>query len=289
MKTCGVTIIRNAILYDYPVVESILSVLPLVDELVVLVGNSEDGTLELIKGLNEEKIKIYESEWDDSKREGGELLAIETNKALKYISKDIDWIFYIQADELIHENDYESIISAMKLYQDDQNVDGLLFKYLHFYGSYDYLGSSSKWYQNEIRIIKNNRGIYSYKDAQGFRKGKSQKLSVKTMEATIYHYGWVKAPAVMQKKRLNSSRFWHDDKWIASNFTVTEEFDYSKVDQLKIFEGSHPKVMLDRIKAMNWKFKFDPSFNRVTIKEKLKSLAKKYLGLDFNYKNYKII
>ena len=160
MKTCGVTIIRNAILYDYPVLESIQSVLPLVDEFVVLVGSSEDGTLDLIKGLKDEKIKIYESVWDESKREGGELLAIETNKALKYIPKEIDWIFYIQADELIHEDDYENIKSALKLHHEDLDVDGLLFKYLHFYGSYDYLGSSSKWYQNEIRVISQGLGCF---------------------------------------------------------------------------------------------------------------------------------
>lgn len=289
MKVCGLTIIRNALIYDFPIVESIMSVLPLCDEFVVLVGNSDDETLELLKGMNEEKIKIYESIWDDSKRKGGELLAIETNKAMKYVSEDTDWIFYIQADELIQEDDFVDIRSSMIRYKDDPKVDGLLFSYLHFYGSYDYLGSSSKWYQNEIRIIKNRPDIFSYKDAQGFRKGKNQKLSVKVLDASIYHYGWVKAPAVMQKKRLNSSRFWHDDQWIASNFTVTDEFDYSKIDQLKIFEGFHPKVMQDRIIAMNWKFKFDPSFNRVTIKEKLKSFAKKYLGLDFNYKNYKIV
>src|ERR1051325_10281998 len=98
MKVTGFTIIRNAIKYDYPVLEAIQSILPICDEFVVGVGNSEDGTLELIRSIRSDKIKILESVWDDSKREGGLLLSIETNKVFDSIGKDSDWCFYIQSD-----------------------------------------------------------------------------------------------------------------------------------------------------------------------------------------------
>jgi len=37
MKISGFTIIRNAVMNDYPVLEAIQSILPVVDEMVVLV------------------------------------------------------------------------------------------------------------------------------------------------------------------------------------------------------------------------------------------------------------
>ena len=58
--------VRNAVKFDYPIVESIKSILPIVDEYMVAVGNSDDGTLELIRSINSPKIKIIETIWDDS-------------------------------------------------------------------------------------------------------------------------------------------------------------------------------------------------------------------------------
>jgi len=99
----------------------------------------------------------------------------------------------------------------MLKYKDDENVDGLLFKYHQFYGSYDYVGSAINWYRNEIRIIKNDSKIHSYKDAQGFRKGNNEKLNVKAVDAYICHYGWVKTPEMMQKKINGTAKFWGGD------------------------------------------------------------------------------
>src|SRR5690606_12122201 len=103
-------------------------------------------------------------------RTGGRVLAVETDKAFNAIDDDTDWCFYIQGDEVMHERYLQTVLAEMQRWKDDRRVDGLLFKYLHFYGSYDYVGTSSKWYPNEIRIIRKDKSIYSYKDAQGFRK-----------------------------------------------------------------------------------------------------------------------
>ena len=185
MKVAGFTIIRNAIKFDYPVVEAITSILPICDEFIVAVGNSEDGTLQLIKNINSPKIKIIETVWDDSLRQGGQVLAIETNKAFDTISKDVDWCFYIQSDECVHEKHLASIKEAMQKYKDDKQVEGLLFNYIHFYGTYNYVGNSRRWYRKEIRIIKNDKSIRSYKDAQGFRKTDNSKLHVKPISTEI--------------------------------------------------------------------------------------------------------
>ena len=285
MKVSGFSFVKNALIYDYPVVEAIRSILPICDEVVVAVGKSDDETLELIRSIDQ-KVRIIETEWDESLREGGRVLAEETDKAFKAISEDSDWAFYIQGDEVIHEKYLDTIKEAMINYKDHDKVDGLLFNYAHFYGSYDYLGASASWYANEIRVIKNNPSIYSYKDAQGFRKGDNEKLRVVPIDAFVYHYGWVKDPKAMQRKQENFNKYWHDDNWIDENVIKAEAFDYEgHVRELKKFEGTHPKVMLDRIERLNWQFDYDISIDRKSRKDKIKKLLKR-IGIDTSYRNY---
>ena len=290
MKVSGFTIIRNAVKYDYPAKESIMSVLPAVDEFIVLVGNSEDETIELIKSIDSDKIKIYHSVWDDNLRQGGKVLADETNKAFNLISQDSDWCFYIQADEVMHEKYIPIVKEEMNKWKENQNVDGLLFNYHHFYGSYDYIGESYRWYRKEIRIIRNNKNIYSYLDAQGFRKNDNQKLNVKLLPAYIYHYGWVREPQKLQQKTEHFSKFWHSDDWIDQNIKKADEFDYSEVDALEKFNGTHPNVMIDRINRKNWQFDYDLSKKKYSTKDIIRKIGEKLTGkIIGEYKNYKII
>ena len=286
MKVCGFSFIRNAIKYDYPIVEAIQSILPICDEFIVAVGSSDDDTLGLIQNISAEKIKIVETTWDDTQRKDGKVLAIETNKAFKNIPKDADWCFYIQGDEVIHEKYLPAIKKGMEKHQENKLVDGLLFKYLHFYGSYDYVGDSSQWYNHEIRVVKNNPKIYSYKDAQGFRKNDNEKLDVVEIDAFVYHYGWVKDPKSMQEKQLNFNKFWHDDKWIEEKVEMVSEYEYEKhVSLLKKFEDNHPKVMQERINKINWKFEHDISLNKKSLKDLIKRALCK-IGINTYYTNY---
>ena len=175
----------------------------------------------------------------------------------------------------------------MKKHLLNKKVDCLLFKYLHFYGSYDYVGTSQNWYPNEVRIIRNDQSFYSYKDAQGFRKGENEKLKVKSIDAYVYHYGWVKDPRIMQNKQRDFNKLWHDDGWVEKHIGEADLFDYMEgVRTLHKFKGTHPKVMLERIDRINWKFDYNLSFNKRTFKYVFKAFFKNYLGLDFNYTNY---
>jgi len=286
MKVSGFTFIRNAITYDYPILEAIFSIEPICDEIVVAVGNSDDQTRALIASLNLAKIKIIDTVWDDSLRENGAVLAVETNKAFHAISADSDWCFYIQGDEVLEEGSESLILNAMKHHLNDTKVDGFLFNYRHFYGSYDYVGASNSWYKNEIRIIRNNQKIYSHKDAQGFRKNTNEKLNVISIPAHIHHYGWVKDPRSMQRKQENFNKLWHDDEWVEQNIEKVAEFAYEKhITQLKKFQGQHPSVMKKRIESINWKFTMDISMEKRTSKDRLKDVLK-FFGFNPNYKNY---
>ena len=290
MKITGFTFVRNAIKLDYPVTESIRSLLPLCDRVIVAVGKSEDGTLDLIRNMNEEKIQIIETVWNESLKKGGKVLADETNKAFRAVPDDSDWAFYLQADEVVHESYLDTIFSEMQKNIHNKSIDGLLFNYLHFYGSYKYIGDSYRWYRREIRVIRNNKNIYSYKDAQGFRKNNNKKLKVKLIDAYIHHYGWVRKPRAMQEKQKTFNHYWHNDKWLSANIIKADEFDYSNVDALRLYEGSHPSVMSERIARQSWDFIFDTSQKSYSVKEKIKRTIEKFTGWRIGeYKNYKSI
>ncbi len=290
MKVSGFTIIRNAVKNDYPVIEAITSILPLCDEFVVAIGKSEDATYELIKNIPSSKIKIIETVWDDSLREGGRTFALETDKAFHAVSPEADWCFYIQADEVLHEKYHEVVKNAMIRFQNDNSVDGLLFNYKHFWGSYDYVGESWQWYRREIRIIRNNSSIFSYKDAQGFRKKPNEKLNVKLIDACIYHYGWVKDPRKMQQKFHAWTKFYKDESWVNQHVAKDQEYDYGSINSLELFTETHPEVMMARIARKNWKFDHDISIKRYSLKEKIKRLISKAVGYRIGeYKNYRIV
>ncbi len=288
MRVVGFTFIRNGVKFDYPFLESIQSLLPLCDEVVVAVGKSDDDTLELIQALNNPKISILETIWDESLREGGRVLAEETNKAFDAIN-NADWCFYLQGDEVLHENDYSTIKQTLLQYKDDTTVEGFVFNYLHFYGSYDFVGDSRKWYRKEIRVIRNDKMIRSYRDAQGFRK-QDKKLNVKVIDATIYHYGWVKHPKYQQLKQQNFNKLWHDDQWVEQRFGNEDAFDYSQIDSLKRFEGSHPSAISKRIQSLNWEFSFDPTQKKMSFKNKLLHFIESMTGYRIGeYKNYELM
>jgi hypothetical protein len=294
MKVSGFTFIRNAVKNDYPIVEAITSILPLCDEFIVALGDSEDETESLINGIGSPKIKIIHTVWDTSVRDGGKVFADETDKAFDATSPDTDWAFYIQGDEVVHEKYLPLIKKEMEENLSDNKVEGLLFKYLHFYGSYDYYGHSRRWYRREIRIVRNNKGIRSYRDAQGFRWADNRKIRVKLIDAYIYHYGWVKPPSGLANKLRNFNQFYHDDKWMAQNLPETFTFDYShkNPDRLVHFTGTHPAVMQKRLAATNWSLDIDlkeldkkMSFRRKAL-QKIEDLTGWRVS---EYRNYKII
>ncbi|GHT68858.1 hypothetical protein FACS189452_09160 [Bacteroidia bacterium] len=321
MKVSGFTFVRNAIKYDYPVVEAITSILPLCDEFVVCLGNSDDGTEELIKSLKDsvnncenyggglnsvDKIKIIHSVWDDTLRTGGKVLAVETNKAFDAIAADSDWAFYIQADEVVHEKYLPVIKQAMEQCLDNHAVECLVLKYLHFYGNYKYVGDSRNWYRREIRIVRNNKSIRSYKDAQGFRhianvskhsnessqivdNHRFRKLNGRLIDAYVYHYGWVRNPRLQTAKQVGFEKLYNanDEK-----LTIKQDelVDYNKVTSLALFDGEHPKVMQPRINAMDWDFEFDTSNKNLSFKYKVLQWIEKVTGRRlFEFKNYKLV
>ena len=291
MKVCGVSFIRNAVKYDFPIVEAITSVLPICDHFVVAVGKSDDGTKELIESIAPGKITVVDTVWDETLRVGGKVYASETNKALDAVSDEYDWCYYIQGDEVVHEKYLPAIRKAMEENLERKEVEGLLLNFKHFFGSYDFVGDCRHWYRKEIRVIRNDKQIRSYKDAQGFRKN-GEKLKVVSLDAAVYHYGWVRHPKVMQEK-IDLIRAFYDDfsEEEAQQKALSQDFDYlNEFDALARFTESHPQLMQKRIERLNWDFQ--PDLKKINMKWKYRILYRieKWFGVRlFEYRNYEIL
>lgn len=291
MKVCGFTFIRNAEKLDFPVVEAITSILPVCDHFVVAVGRSDDHTREIIERIAPGKMTIVDTVWNDRESRGGVVYAAETDKAFDAIPPEFDWCFYIQGDEAVHEKYLPVLRQAMHNHLNNKAVEGLLLDFRHFYGTYDYVGDSRKWYRREIRVIRNDKSIRSYRDAQGFRK-QGRKLQVVRVNAEVYHYGWVRPPVFMQEKIDEVRKYYLGDILTGDQpANRGPEYNYQgNYDALAKFEGTHPSVMQERIKRINWKV--DVDLNRIKMKPKYRLLhyIEKITGARlFEYRNYRII
>lgn len=309
MKISGFTFLRNAEKLYYPYVESICSILDLTDEFIVVLGKGDpdDLTESRLKEIGSSKLKIYHSQWNLEEYPNGSEYAHQTDLAKEKCSGD--WLFYLQGDELIHENDLQRIKNACMHYLTDSRVEGFVFDYLHFFGDYDHYFKDHCWYKREIRVIRNQPDIHSWKDAQSFRlipdfsgndyfrTKNTRKLNCIALPVHVFHYGWVRPPRMIVKK----------NEVVLQNYTVPifriydTHFDYGRLDRSLLFKGSHPHRMKARIEKHDWKhllrFSGPAAINRSLMKhEKFKYRLLRFIeeNLLFGYvlggfKNFKLI
>jgi hypothetical protein len=254
MKVCGFSIAYNALRYGYPIEASLRSMLPLVDELILNIGEGDDDTWNLVQSMREPKIRAFRSWWDPNLRVGGYLLARQTNVALERCEGD--WGIYLQADEILHEKDYPLIRQAMKSHRND-STEAIRFRYHHFYGSFQTIQDYPRtWYTRGIRIFKLGIGASSWGDAMDFclrRDGREWPLRYADVDAYIYHYGWSRPPEIMLAKRVNFERLYLDDASLAEGSRDAGQV-YPDLGNLRYFRGTHPAVMRDAVERQNWQF-----------------------------------
>lgn len=265
MKISGFTMVKNASKLYYPVKESILSILPICDEFIVALGDCDDDdtTREEIESINSPKIKIIDTVWDLKKYPNGTENAHQTDIAREACTGD--WLFYVQADEVVHEKYLPVIKSRCEELLTDSEVEGLVFNYTHFWGDYEHFHNAHGWYPKEIRIIRNLPDIHSWESAQSFRKipdfdyvnyrqqKGTIKLKVASVDASIYHYGWVRPPKYMQsKKKALDTIHKGEDKANEIYEELQQEFDYGPLRLAKKFKSTHPKVMQSWIESFDW-------------------------------------
>jgi hypothetical protein len=291
----GFSYIRNGFKFGYPFLQSIQSILPICDEFVIAVGDSEDGTKEAILALGNPKIRVIDTVWDEQMRTSGKIFAQQANIAL--LETKGDWAFHIQADEIIHEKDLERIAEQVKMVHENKKIEGLLFDFLNFYGNYDYLNDTRKQHKKEIRMFRNHQNMFSYRDSQGFRKYPSyqayldgdvgQKLKVKNIGVPVFHYSYVRNPTQMNDKSKYFETFWHDDNYISQKYESKAVFDYYNIERVKRFEGSHPSIMKEIIERDSWDFDPSKTHKKLSLKEKMLYWIEDRLQYRIGeYKNY---
>jgi len=285
MKVSGFTFLRNAQMLGYPFKESILSVLPIVDEFIVALGTSKDNTEEILKSINDPKIKIIHTQWNENMRVKG--FVYGQQKSIALFNCTGDWAFYLEGDEVVHEDDLQKIRSAMERYLDDKDVEALIFDYIHFYGNKDTYAWSPAWYRTAPRILRNNipawapEGLF-FIVLEDHKKGRYPRAA--HSGARIYHYGWVRAEEEMNEKSKQVQGFWGKEY---------SPITYADIDHkiLKRFSGTHPAVMRDWLKRAERPLKPNPNY-RLTTRDKrqrLKMVAEKLFGIDLSKKHYKLI
>ncbi len=305
MKVSGFTYVRNGLFLDYPFIEAIKSVLPLVQEFIVVLGDSTDGSRAAIESINDHRIKIIDTVWDKNMLSGGLVFAEQANIGMDNIAHDSDWIFHIQADELIHEKDLEILQKAMENNLHKNEVEGILFPFINFFGDYHHYAPSRRFHQHEIRILRNNKHYRSYKDSQGFRWFKNpenhlnevgRKLKVVKIQAAIYHYSWAKPPKYQKLKRIEfgnryggtTDKIDYDSEIYTNAYADT--YNYREYDYVKPFIGTHPLLMHEKVAAQDWIFTYEPIKNNMNTKEKLLKRVEDITGKQlFTYKNYQLI
>ncbi len=268
MKISGFTMGKNALKLYYPMRQSVESILPLVDEFVVALGDSDedDRTRAEIEAIGSEKIRIVDTVWDIEKYPRGMEHAHQTDLAMKMCTGD--WLFYLQSDEVVHEQDLEPIRKRCEELLDDHEVEGLLFRYRHFWGDYEHVQDGHCWYRREIRIVRNHPDIHSWESAQSFRKipgfdgvnyrqqAGTYKLKVATVDAEIFHYGWVRPPRLMQNK-IRSFSINHRGREGVAEMEAAHHFDrvfdYGNLSKYTRYEGTHPAVMESWKEDFDWK------------------------------------
>lgn len=268
--------VRNATKLYYPIKQAIESILPICDEFIIAIGegDEDDYTRKEVESINSPKIEIIDTVWDIENQRNGMIHSEQSNIALNACSGD--WCFYIQADEVVHEKYLHIIKDRCIELQDDDEIEGLVFDYRHFWGDYDHYQNSHGWYKREVRVIKNNIGVKSNKSAQGFKKN-GKRVKAAHANAEIFHYGWVRPPKYMETKRKTFHTIhWGKDKSKEFHKEEPKKFDYGPLSQLPVYKGTHPEVMEDWIKKFNWEnqlqYSGEPAKDRALHKhEKIKN------------------
>lgn len=238
MRVVGFSLVANAVRLDFPVLEALRSILPLVDELIVNVGPSGDGTRDLLESLAEPRVRLLDGAWDATA--GSAMLATETQRALDACRGD--WAIYIQADEVLHEAGLTPLRDAMAAARDDRRVDALLVDFVHFYGGEEWVAGGRSWYRREVRVVRPGIGLRSHQDAQGFRRGEgSGKPRARRSGATYHHYGWARPRAALMEKREIDNALYHAGRPGRAPLGAALPWETG----LRRFTGTHPAVMHD--------------------------------------------
>lgn len=258
------TIIKNAIKFDYPIIEAIRSTLPFADEVIVNLGDSEDGTKGLVHKAFDgfEKVKMFDSVWE-GKDAGTSFLRSQSNAAKDKCRNEI--CLYLQADEIYSEEDYDKILSAAQTLSERKDLVGAIFKWKHFDGDFGSLNPDS--YPAEVRLIRKNM-LESIGDAQSMGilgSGGQNAMVWKNMlletNVRVFHIGWSREPKKMLDKLMDFDSYYHEKSWVENQYKDKDTkhpngcYNYGSRDRHIENQDNLPFVLYPRVKRFEEKYK----------------------------------
>ena len=287
MAVSGFTIVRNAIRLDFPVVESIKSILPLCDEVVVNVGASDDGTLDLIRSIDDPRVKILETVWDFTRKET--LLADETMRAMQACRGS--WGICVQADEVLHERGVMILREAITESDGDSRVEALLVRYRHFFGDPFTEAVNRRWYRREVRVVRLDPAlqIHPFRDAQGFRVGpEHRRIRARLTDAEMFHYGWARMAFALRGRKAEDRKLYAKVHEPGAAEPLLRWFP-----GLRPFTGDHPAVARDWVEAHRHdadRTVSAPSFEWKHLRYYASDLVERVTGARvFEFRNYRLV
>ena len=291
MKISGFTFIRNAEAFGYPVEASIRSLLPLVDEFVVALGPCDDNTEDIIRSIGDPRIRIIPTAWNEHVRSdtGVKGYVYGQQKTIALFNCTGDWAFYLEADEVIHEDDIPIIRRCLERHLHNEKVEALVFDYLHFYGNGQTLAWSPAWYRQAARVIRNTIPAWAPKGLffcvqDSPRQGRYPR-AVACDGARIFHYGWVRGEEqIYQKHQLIKALFGNKPE---------DKIDLSQIDGriLRPFTGTHPAAIASWLPPSDGLFQADPSYKPTTrdLRHHWMMRLENLTGFRYNRKHYQLI
>ena len=263
MKISGFTFIRDGVRLGYPFEESIRSALPLCDEFIAAVGAGEDGTLERLRAMNDPRLRVIETNWNENIRSFGFVYAQQ--KMIAQFNCTGDWAFYLEGDEIIHDQDVEQIRRALLYYLDKPEIEALAFDYFHFHGDAKHLRISPQVYRKAVRIIRNDirsiapDGLYwaviKPRNLFGRRnKRRTRYPNAAALNIPIYHYGNTRHERYLQRKSETVNQYWDDNPFWSA-------YGQMDPDSIGEFDGTHPEIIQEWLKEHgNPALKLDPNY-----------------------------
>lgn len=289
MKVSGFTFLRNAEELSFPFLQSIQSILPICDEFVVALGKSKDNTEQLILDLNSPKIKIIHTEWNENMKAKG--YTYGQQKMIAQFACTGEWLFYLEGDEIVHQDDLKHIKDTMLKYKDDDNVEALVFNYFHFYGNTKTYLNSPAWYKQAPRVIKASvrsyapDGLYWLVLDEQKSNRKARYPKAKVLDAYMYHYGWVRPEEAMINKLEQVASCWGDD--------VAPDPKYKDIDPfiLREFSGTHPEIVQGFFPDAKALYQPDPNYqlSKRDKRQHFKMKIEKKFGKDLSRKHFTLV
>lgn len=250
MKLAGISIIKNAVKYDYCFEESIRSMQQVCDAVIVAYVESEDDTFERLINMQNDNlyiIQLTDKDWNlypDKHR-----LSYITNIAIQHADRlGFPYVFSCQADEVVHESSYDSIRKFV-----ESGKDAAIIKRINLWKTpYQELNVPHDRQPCNTQVLRLAKSSFrAYDDAESLGLNRNHDIEYLD-DVVLIHYGFVRKKEVMKGKIINMQQGVFGMANYDSKLDQCDVFNpdlwFNPETELKEISITHPKLMENWIK-----------------------------------------